>query len=72
MTKAMTKNEVALATAAILFGAVMERSLKNFDLRQFVVKIAEHSEISQAMFEHAAIEIAQFFEDFLEEVKLPL
>jgi hypothetical protein len=59
----MTKNEAAIAAMAIMFGALMDRALKNFDARQFVVKVAEHWEISEAMLEQVANDMKSFLKD---------
>jgi hypothetical protein len=50
----MTKNEAAIAAMAIMFGALLDRALKNFDQKLFVVKVAEHWDISEETLEQAA------------------
>jgi hypothetical protein len=59
----MTKNEAAIAAMAIMFGTLMDRALKNFDARQFVVKVAEHWEISEAMLEQAANNVSSLLKE---------
>jgi len=50
----MTKNEAAIAAMAIMFGALLDRALKNFDPKLFVVKVAERWDVSDETLEQAA------------------
>jgi hypothetical protein len=59
----MTKNEAAIAAMAIMFGALMDRALKNFDARQFVVKVAEHWNVSEDTLEQAANNVSSLLKE---------
>jgi hypothetical protein len=50
----MTKNETAIAAMGILFGVLLDRALKSFDPKLFVVKVADHWDVSEDTLEQAA------------------
>jgi hypothetical protein len=59
----MTKNEAAIAAMAIMFGALLDRVVKNFDLKLFVVKVAEHWDISEDTLEQAANNVSSLLKE---------
>jgi hypothetical protein len=56
----MTKDEMAIAATAIIFGVLLDRALKDFDPKLFVATASEQNDIPDDAFERAMASVAEF------------